>query len=161
METSVKTAHGISSQKYGTLHDHLPHHGMGQGNGGGPPIYDTVSAMIITIMTSLGFGTRFLSPISRNKLKYTGFEYVDDGDNSETARNPEESGEEVAKRMQEGITVRNGCLRTTGGLILAEKTWAYVIDFKWNHGTDQYMTKEDLPFDFFLEDDHGCNHKLA
>ena len=80
METSVKTAHGISSQKYGTLHDHLPHHGMGQGNGGGPPIYDTVSAMIITIMTSLGFGTRFLSPILRNELKYTGFEYVDDGD---------------------------------------------------------------------------------
>ena len=41
------------------------------------------------------------------------------------------------------------------------KTWVYVIDFKWDHGTYQYMTKEDLPFDFSLEDDHGCNHKLA
>ena len=107
METSVKTAHGISSQQYGRLHYHLPHHGMGQGNRGGPPIYDTVSAMIITIMMSLGFGTRFMSPISRNELTYTGFKYVDNGDNSETARNSEESGKEVAKRMQEGITVRN------------------------------------------------------
>ena len=53
METSVKMAHGISSKKYGTLHDHLPHHGMGQGNGGGPPIYDTaVSYTHLTLPTT-------------------------------------------------------------------------------------------------------------
>ena len=63
--------------------------------------------------------------------------------------------------MQQGITVCNGCLCTTGSLILAEKTWVYVIDLKWEHGSYKYMTKDDLPFDCFLKDDYGCNHKLA
>ena len=79
--------------------------------------------MINEIMIKLGCSSEFISPISKSVLSYLGFGFVDDMDNTATAKLRNETDSKVATRMQATLNLRNGLVCATGGLISAEKSF--------------------------------------
>jgi hypothetical protein len=55
-------------------------HGIGQGNGGGPPIWAVISSTLLNILHSKGYGLTMITPIMRQLLSFVGYSFVDDTD---------------------------------------------------------------------------------
>jgi hypothetical protein len=55
-------------------------HGIGQGNGGGPPIWAVISSNLLDTLRSKGFGLQLMSPITQSPLSFVGYSFVDDMD---------------------------------------------------------------------------------
>jgi hypothetical protein len=77
---SVRTAFDDSTYTYGGPGWIKPIHGIGQGNGGGPPIWAVISSTLLDTLRSKGLGLQMLSPISQQKLSFLGYSFVDDSD---------------------------------------------------------------------------------
>lgn len=76
----IKTAFGDSHLTYGGPGWIKPLHGIGQGNGGGPPIWAVMSTTLLNTLRSKGLGFSMPSPISNEKLSFVGYSFVDDKD---------------------------------------------------------------------------------
>jgi hypothetical protein len=77
---SVRTAYGDSNYTYGGSGWIKPLHGIGQGNGGGPPIWAVISSTLLDTLRSKGTGLTMLSPISHLPLSFVGYTFIDDND---------------------------------------------------------------------------------
>ena len=53
-------------------------HGLGQGNGAGPPIWGVVSTPVIYLLQDEGYGAFFKAFISGTELSFIGYAFVDD-----------------------------------------------------------------------------------
>ncbi len=76
----VRTAYGDSTSTYGGPGWIKPMHGIGQGNGGGPPIWAVISSTLLDILRSKGYGLKLLTPISHTPISFVGYSFVDDTD---------------------------------------------------------------------------------
>jgi hypothetical protein len=76
----IRTAYGDSDISYGGSGWTKPMHGIGQGNGGGPPIWAIISSTLLNILRSKGYGLTMITPIMRQLLSFVGYSFVDDTD---------------------------------------------------------------------------------
>ena len=130
---SIRTAKGDSIRQYGGhTWVRLPH-GIGQGNGAGPPIWACVSSPLFDALRNDGYGTTFQSPISLIILNITGFSFVDDADLIQSMGELK-SEDDLFIRAQAQLIVWEQLLRTTGGAIDPNKSDWLFLRYKWNAG---------------------------
>jgi hypothetical protein len=171
---TIRTAYGDSTQSYGgsmwtTPMEGLawgdkeegPMSGMGQGNGAAPASWAVISTPMLEIMKKRGHCTVFKALISGEELKIVGFAFVDDKDLLRASRPGERTFSEVAQEMQDGLDLWEGLLKATGGALVPEKSYWYLIDFKWNNGTWTYTTTEETQFDLTMKNKDEERHVLA
>jgi hypothetical protein len=107
---------------------------------------------LITIMDAQGFNAIFMATLSATILKMCAFMFVDDCDLINTAEDVHTSATSILPRFQQAIDCWEGCLRATGGGIKPNKSFWYLIDWKWNGTEWKYHTKEDSPGDISVYD---------
>jgi hypothetical protein len=133
-EHKIHTTYGNST--YGGTRQ-VPLQGCPHGNGCGPASYVAISAIIISMMKSSGFGAKFLTAMSLLMIHFLCI-FVDDSDTVNTGTTSDRPGEEVATTMQEVVDHWEEGLQATGGAIVAEKSSWYLIDFEWEGNSWHY-----------------------
>jgi len=133
----VRSAFGNSTISQGQEDWPEPAAGIGQGNGAGPQIWAAVSTPLFEILREEGFVATFICALSKQQRQLAGFAFVDDTDLIVT----DESNDEklVSQKMQNSLQLWHGLLQATGGDLVPEKCFWYLIDFKWNKNRWQYM----------------------
>jgi hypothetical protein len=174
VEHTICTAYGDSTQSYGgskwaTLLAGLawgnkeegPMSGMGQGNGAAPASWAVISTPMLEIMRKHGHCITFKASISGDELKIVGFAFVDDKDLLRASRPGEQTYQEVGQDMQNGLDLWEGLLKATGGALIPEKSYWYLIDFKWHNGVWKYSMTAETPFDLTMKDKDELQHVLT
>ena len=174
MEHTIRTAYGDSTQSYGGStwatplaglawgnKEEGPMSGMGQGNGAAPASWAVISTPMLDIMRKRGHCTIFKALISGDELKIVGFAFVDDKDLLRASRPGEQTYHEVAQDMQNGLDLWEGLLKATGGALVPEKSYWYLIDFKWHNGAWRYSMTEETSFDLTMKDKDELWHILS
>ena len=134
--------------------DH-PGRRVGQGNGAGPQIWALVSTPILNMMRAEGFNVMFKMAISGKEIKFVGYAFMDDTDLVVNVNDKEADSKQVAQRMQEALDHWEGGLRATGGAIVPEKSYWYLVDFQWKQGEWRYAMKEEAPAMVYVRDPEG------
>ncbi len=145
MKHTTRTAFGDSTIVYGGLeHGYLFYQqGVYQGNGFGPPGWGVISSALFDMMRKKGFGSRIISPITNNENRMIGFAFVDDTDILASTPNCNDA-DTTAELMQQTIDYWEAAAKTTGGAIAPEKSWYYLIHFKWSNGKWTYGDPHDM-----------------
>jgi hypothetical protein len=78
MQHYAKTAYGTSNTSYGTIC--IPLQGVLQGNGAGPSIWMLISAPLINMLRTQGFGFKSTNLLSAESYHFACYTYVDDND---------------------------------------------------------------------------------
>ena len=90
-----------------------------------------MSSTGIACMKKRGYGAFLRACISLIALILVCFMWVDDNSHQQTARSVEESGEDVVDETQSGLDYWVGFLTTTGGAINPDKSYWYLLDYRW------------------------------
>jgi len=155
----VRTGYGDSSGHYGGQAWIISFHGIGQGKGAGPAIWEVVSTPLLNTLRELGFGFQYSTPVSNIPINFSGFASVDDTDLLQVLCH-ETSITEVKQGLQEAIDLWERGLSATAGAIVPEKTFWYLIDFIWNSGDWRYKSIVECPGEVSAKDIHGNRHTL-
>ncbi|CAJ1969985.1 unnamed protein product [Cylindrotheca closterium] len=110
----------------------VPFQGCGQGNGAGPPIWVSVSSIIIQVMTAMGFGFECLTAIDSHLITAQCICFVDDMDVIKAGKSVEQSGEDICHSVQQAASIWAGGISATGGAINPEKSFWWLINFVWD-----------------------------
>lgn len=142
----VRTGFGDSVRSFSPP-SRIPFHGCGQGNGAGPTIWVACSSIIIDAMDKMGFGFIRQTAISLIQILSSCFSFVDDTDLVQAAKSVDQSGEAILSSIQECLTLWAGLVRSTGGAINPEKSFWWMIDFKWvpSLGCWKFRRKDKMP----------------
>jgi len=122
----VRSAFGNLEQGQGQAEWTDPVAGIGQGNRAPPQIW------VFEILRQEGFLATVICALSRHSQMMGGFAFVNDTDLIVTdASNNEEA---VATKMQGSVSLWHGLLKATGGDLVPEKCFWYLINFRFeNH----------------------------
>ncbi len=153
MEHSICTMFGDSKKAGSHKNWGKPIAGIGQGNGAGPQIWAAVSSPLFELLQSAGFFANIVGAISQLSRKLSSFAFVDDTDLCIT--HPSNNIEQVAKHMQSSVSTWEGLLRATGGALVPDKCFWYLIDFKHNNGKWRYRSRDQIPGSLFVHNDKG------
>lgn len=126
----VRTAYGERASGYGAVQ--IPLQGVGQGNGAGPAIWLAITIPLINMLRKAGFGLKISTPMSKEESTLTCFVYVDDVDSIHSPGGENVTPQSITADTQRMLNTWAGGLYATGGMIEAEKSYWYLIDFKWN-----------------------------
>jgi hypothetical protein len=88
-----------------------------------------VSAPIIQMLYTTGFGLTFISAVSGTLMVVACFAFVDDTDVIHSRTNA--FGKEIGKEMQSVMDTWKGGICATGGALEPSKSNWYLLDFKW------------------------------
>ena len=148
----VRTGFGDSEKSFKPP-SAIPFQGCGQGNGAGPPIWISVSSVLITMMEAMGFGFECLSALESHLVTAQCFCFVDDTDVIEAGNTVHHSGESICASVQSAATFWAGGIRATGGAINPEKSFWWLIDFEWDPRTGKwkFRRKKAVSPDFELQ----------
>ena len=145
----VTTAYGISKRTYGGNKRRLrglPYlQSIGQGNGAGPAGFIFLSSNCIEIMRRKGYAALCVACISLIQLTMVCFMFVDDADFQTMAPTVDTPGEDLVPQAQEALDCWIGSLACTGGAINIDKSYWYLLDFKWCTDHWEYRSREDMP----------------
>jgi len=133
----VRSVFGNSSLTQGQADWPEPAAGIGQGNGAGPQIWAAVSTPLFEILREEGFVATFICTLSKQQQQLAGFAFVDDTDLIVTGETDDEKT--VSQKMQNSLQLWHGLLQATGGNLVPEKCFWYLIDFKWAWNCWQYV----------------------
>jgi len=153
MEHHICTSFGDSTKAGNHKQWGKPIAGIGQGNGAGPQIWAAVSSLLFEPLQQQGYFTHIIGAMSLQAHKLMGFAFVNDTDLCVT--HPSNSIKQVASHMQGSITTWEGLLHATGGALVPDKCFWYLIDFESCHGKWTYCSVEDSPASLFVHDHHG------
>ena len=78
MRYVIRTVFGDSDLLYGGSAWEQTPHGMGQGNGCAPAVWNAISSPLFEILQEEGFGLEQIAPITATALYIAGFGFVDD-----------------------------------------------------------------------------------
>jgi hypothetical protein len=146
MRHYVRTAFGDSTKNFHAARIHpVAIQGIGQGNGAGPQIWAVVSTVILNCLRETGEGAKFFAPLTKEKLKFVGYAFVDDTDLIIAGDQDSHTGPWTMSAMQHSLTEWEAALRATGGALELAKTFWYSIDFEWNNGEWEYCKVADRP----------------
>jgi hypothetical protein len=154
LKHKVRTAYGDSESTYGGS-EIIPMHGVMQGNGAGPAIWAVVSTPILSMLRTANVGSFFRTPISNQDIRFVGYSFVDDTDLIQTPRNESETCQDVIEGIQHSLNTWEGGLRATGGAIVPEKSFWYLVDFKWKNGNWYYRSREETEATLRVKDIQG------
>ena len=105
-------------------------HGLCQGNGAAPAAWLALSSVLIVAYKSLGYGSKVMSPITKDWLDIMGVLYVDDTDlyiMNECVK----SSVDIRDDSQGALTAWGKLLIATGGMLKPEKCFYYFVDYEW------------------------------
>ncbi len=143
MNHHIRTMYGDSSQSASRNTWATPIAGISQGNGAGPAIWAAVCSPMFEIMQQEGFYALMQGAVSLQQRRITGFTFVDDTDLCIT--HPSDNANQVALHMQQAVTNWEGLLWATGGALVPEKCFWYLVAFKYKHSKWQYLKQQQLP----------------
>ena len=106
-------------------------------------------------MKTAGFGFSLLTAMSIACVSFVCYAFVDDTDVVHCARDVHTPGLEVLQEMQDVVDHWEGGLRPTGGALVPEKSYWYLIDFIWKTDHWKYATIADVPGDIFIRTVNG------
>ena len=106
------------------------------------------------LRNTYGLGASFRLAITKKTIRFVAFSFVDDTDQIQT----NEQGldwEEVVRDLQRGVNTWEGGLRATGGAIVPQKCFWYLIDHKWTDGKPELATIQKRPAILTVKDRFG------
>jgi len=130
----VQSAFGNSTQSQGQEDWLEPAAGIGQGNITGPQFWVVVSTPLVKILQEEGFIATFICMLSQTHRQMAGFVFVNDMDLIVTNVTNDEKA--VTLKMQNLLQLWHGLLQATGGDLVPEKCFWYLIDFQWEHNME-------------------------
>jgi hypothetical protein len=119
-----------SDASYGHGQD-PPLQGFGQGNGVGPSGWSAISTPLVNLVWTTGFRFFLLTALTVFMVSFVCFAFVDNADLVHTAKDEDTTQEVVMREMQQAINHWEGGLKATGGALVPEKSYWYLIDFVW------------------------------
>jgi len=157
MRHHMRTVHGDSTRFVSRHTWNQPVAGIGQGNGAGPAIWAAVSSPLFTIMQEDGFLATVICAMTQHEVSFSGFAFVDDTD---LCVSGQRDVSHTARSMQDSVTNWEGLLRTTGGALVPDKCFWYLIDQQWEDGKWQYQSKTSTTGDIKVVDATGKLHTI-
>ena len=134
MRYVIRTVFGDSELSYGGDKWEQTPHGMGQGNGCAPAVWNAISSPLFEILREEGYGMEIIAPIAATLLFIAGFGFVDDTDLIQ-GRKRGETVVDLVKRTQELLNLWEELLRVTGGALdVKDKSDWTLIAFEWKNG---------------------------
>jgi hypothetical protein len=132
MKYFVKTAFGISEHNYeGTTFE--PLFGTGQGSGGSPPAWISLSSILLDCLDHIIPDTmEFQSPDAKERFSRRALQYVDDTTLGRTST--DESYDEKVARLEAIIQVWEQLLHLSGGALNLKKCFYFVVHWYWKDG---------------------------
>lgn len=106
-----------------------PQQRIGQDNRMGLMGWAIISTLAMEILYQEGYCTVFKACISGEEVKFVGYVFVDDDNKAITAKDLTDTFKEVVEYMQDGMTLYEGLLRVTGGGLVPDRSWCYLLDF--------------------------------
>ncbi len=103
--------------------------GIGQGNGAGPHIWVAVSSPLFQLMRDARFYVSVIAAISLQQRHIVGFAFVDDTDLC--IAGPHITNDNVVHHMQASVNNWEGYLRATGGALVPEKSFWYLLEYQY------------------------------
>ncbi|CAJ1934887.1 unnamed protein product [Cylindrotheca closterium] len=131
----VRTGFGDSKRSF-CPPSTVPFQGCGQGNGAGPPIWISVSSVLITMMEAMSYGFECLLALESQLVTAQCFCFADNTDVIEAGDTVHHSGEDICASVQAATTLWSRGFRATGGAINPEKSFWWLIDFEWHARND-------------------------
>ena len=159
LEHRIRTVYGDSDSGFCGRLWAAPIQGIGQGNGAGPQIWALVSTPVLNMLRAEGYGAFFRTAISGDHVSFVGYSFVDDTDLI-VAHPDLTTSADVHSAMQGSINAWEGGIRSTGGAIVPEKSFWYLLDFKWKQGKWRYSTLAETPGSLTVRDLHGTERIL-
>ncbi len=132
MEHHICTSFGDSTKAGNHKRWGKPIASIGQGNGASPQIWAAVSSPLFELLQQHGFFAHIIRAILLHSRKISGFAFVNDMDLCVT--HPSNNIFQVASHMQGSVSTWEGLLRATGGALVPDKCFCYLIDFEPHHG---------------------------
>jgi hypothetical protein len=150
----IRTAYGDSTKTYGQNHM-VPLQTIGQGNGCGPAVYAALSAVLIDMMKTMGFGFHMMCALSATLIHFVCYVFVDDADIIHTTQDVNTAGKQIITKMQEVIDHWEGRHRAMGGAIEPLKSYWYLIDWEWDNKAWHHCNMTDMPGSLTIQNVSG------
>jgi len=151
----VRSAFGTSDISEGQEDWPEPVAGIGQGNGTGPQIWAAISTPLFEILHQEGFVVTFICALSNQHRKMAGFAFVDDTDL--IVMDDTNNEQKVSQKMQNSLQLWHGLLQATGGDLVPDKCFWYLIDFKWERGQWRYIQWDESAWPLCIHRKNGTS----
>ena len=134
---AIKTVYGISEKNYhGTVFE--PLFGTGQGSGGSPAIWLSLSVLILNAFDCLADdGFSFQDPWQEIMEEWKVFAFVDDTSLGMTDNNNQLTVKSLTSSIQQSAKIWEQLLHTTGGALNLAKCFWSLQYWEWNKGRPQ------------------------
>ena len=126
----IQTTYGDSTTSYSCIE--IPFQGLNQGNGTGPGIWMLVSIPIINMLKARGFGFKVANAMSQDQLSFVCHAFVDDTDLVH-ASDQDIVLDGLVDEMQSVVDTWEGGLRASGGALVPDKSYWYLIHFTFQN----------------------------
>ncbi len=97
--------------------------------------------------------------MSKETVSFVVYAFVDDTDVIVSKPNIN-AFQEAITNLQNAVNTWEGGLKATCGAIVPEKTFWYLVDFKWNSGRWVYKSLEECPGSIYINDVDGNRKEL-
>jgi hypothetical protein len=114
-----------------------------------------VSTSLINMLKTAGFGVQSFSAITKTALRFLGFSFVDDTDVVHAAPSVHTPGEGVFPPMMELFTHWEGGVKATGGALRPDKSYWWLLDFRWTSSKWVYRKTAEMPGELTVLDANG------
>jgi len=138
LQHHVRTLYGYSTVWVGTDIWAVPVSGISQGNGASPQIWAIVSTPILDLLQQEGYGAAFKALVSGDHIKFVRYSFVNNMDLIQTGPTLHSTTADTLPLMQAALDLWNQGLSVTRGALVPEKSFWYLINFKWKSGQWQY-----------------------
>ena len=155
------TAHGLSKLSFGGKEQgyKAAPNGLGQGNGCAPTAWSVVSSKMFQVMHKRGASTQIMSPLTRSEIDVCGFAYVDDTDLIASSQNINDTSD-ATKKMQRTVNEWEAVSKTTGGALVPEKCWSWIVGFEWKNDSWTYSDTSSK-HSITVKDENGNVHPMT
>jgi hypothetical protein len=100
-------------------------------------------------LQSKGHGITIIAPISLQNVSFVGYSFVDDND---IIQIDGDSPQNTAQKLQLAVDTWEGGLKVTGGALGPDKSYWYLVSFKWTGGRWSYSSITDNPAVLYMND---------
>jgi len=128
MTHHVQTAFGDLYTGASCQHWDKPVAGIGQGNGMGPQIWVAICTPLFELLHAEGFVSTICCAISWQTMTLASFAFVD---NMDLYISGQPTASDTATLMQKLVSQWEGLLTATGGAIVPEKCFWYLMEFEY------------------------------
>ncbi len=136
----------------------LPLHGIGQGNGAGPAIWEVVSTPLLNVRAQC-FGCEIVSPLSGSFHKFVGYAFIDDTDIIQSLLL--ENEQQAMLILQAAIDSWEHSLKTMCGAIVPEKSAWWLVSFRWAGSSWHYASIQEYSGDIYVNDINNSRKNCA